>query len=211
MFQFKNCYFWRATFSWDPVSHMFPEALALLQQRNVFFGAGSPGSRTSTEKTIHGNGSYCFTSILHLAGECFNLSSLMNRTKVTLHTLPRVHPPQGDLEIGLLGRWSFKRGKPTLSCWHISQGQLEEFIKQSYKMVNTHLFPAIWRLTVCILQTPRLLLSNLSSQWHWNKSCSADAPSVRLRLYRSAGQAEFDHSTEENISNPFDLSDLRYR
>lgn len=56
----------------------------------------------------------------------------------------------------------FRDRKAYFILWHKSQGQLEEFIKQSYKMANKHLFHAIWRCTVCILQTLQLHLSQIS-------------------------------------------------
>lgn len=100
MIQFKNCYFWRATFSWDPVPSMFPEALALLQQSVVQGGGetsvwelGALNLALPQRKQFMGMGpSPVSRPVLHLAGECFNLASLMDTTKVSLPTLRRGSP-----------------------------------------------------------------------------------------------------------------------
>lgn len=72
---------------------MFPEALALLQQSVVQGGGetsvwelGALNLALPRRKQLMGMGpSPVSRPVLHLAGECFNLASLMDTTKVSAH------------------------------------------------------------------------------------------------------------------------------
>lgn len=151
MIQFKNCYFWRATFSWDPVSSLFPEALALLQQSMVKSGGGMSVWELAAlnlvmplRKQSLGIGPPCISyPCLHWTGECLTQLGwwTWQRSLCPLaSTLKGKHRSVG-LGMGPLGSQSFKRGKPSLSCWHKSQGQHEEFMNQSCEMANTFFMP----------------------------------------------------------------------
>lgn len=112
------------------------------------------------------------------------------------------------LEMGLLGRQSFKTGKPTLSCWCKSQGQHEEFMNQSCEMANTFFMP----------YADILYVFNRACGCSSCKSLQPVSPKCYQLSWYSVHQAEALQKfrtgsiwSEENTGNTFGLLDFLSR
>lgn len=171
MIQFKNCYFWRATFSWDPVPSLFPEALALLQQSVVKSGGGmsvwEPAALNLVmlpRKQFMGMGPpYISHPFLHLAGECLTqLGWWMWQRSLcppSLHTQGKAQEcGSGNGAAGQTKFWDRKAWfillmlKPR-TAWGIYESKLWN---------GKPLFHAVWRCIVCIWQSLWLQLLQIS-------------------------------------------------